>query len=362
MGLSIAALRKQLPRTHKIAKKLNDVVDSVYDVISHEDAAWKPRASSLPICVPLMLQEFLSGKKFEKDYPFDFYTKTGTAIHDTLQGNFPKSKHGSKVFGNWRCSRHNDPDKPCKFTLEHTTVSGLDCPKCKKGKLEYVELNLLYTSKKDKTAIISGHCDLVSCYKKGKKKKFIVWEFKSCGDWNIKNPDKFLPYSKHLFQAWAYALMLSDMGYRPSYIAIGYFSRDKAKRGDASKKRSLFGGIPTGMSSTPNPKDKTSEIKYFKVTDKRLAVIREIMEYEVEQVRLGQNVMNKKNAVDKRANLIKLHKNRPCKSQADYESFMAHHWFSTEKCEFAKPGRLGGCFTDDVKTKLFKKTLKLAYA
>lgn len=356
--LSIASLRKPLPKDHKIVKKLNDVVDSVYDVVSHEQALWKPRASSLPICVPLMLQEFLSGKKFEKDYPFDFYTRTGHAMHETLQGNFPKSSHGDKVFGNWRCSNYNDPKKPCSYYIEYTTVSDLNCPKCKTGKLEYVELELFYKSKKDKTAVISGHCDLVSCFGKGKKKKYVVWEFKSTSDWNVKNPSRFLPYVKHLYQAWAYALMLTDMGYRPSYIAIAYFSRDKARRGSATKKRSSFGGIAVGASK-PTQKEMTSEVKYFKVTDKRLKVIREIMEYEVEQVRLGQAVLNKK---DVKANLLKLHKQRPCKSQIQYESFMAHHWFSTEKCEFAKPGRLGGCFTDDVKTKLFKKTLKLAYA
>lgn len=353
--LSIIDLRKPLPKNHKIVKTLNNVVDSVYDVVSHETALWKPRASSLPICVPLMLQEFLSGKKFEKDFPFDFYTKTGTAIHDTLQGNFPKSSHGDKVFGNWRCLNHNDAKKPCGYSLEHTTINSLDCPKCKTGKLEYVELELFYRSKKDKNAIISGHCDLVSCFGKKKKKKYVVWEFKSTSDWNIKNPTRFLPYTKHIYQAWAYALMLSDMGYRPSYIAIGYFSRDKAKRGEGSKSRVNFGGINVERTK----QDATSEVKYFKVTNKRLSIIREIMEYEIEQVRLGQNVLNKK---DVKANLLKLHKQRPCKSQAQYESFMAHHWFSTEKCDYAKAGRLGGCFTDDVKTKLFKKTLKLVSA
>lgn len=348
----IDKLREFLPKKHTIVNKLNNVVESVYDVVTVEPIPWNPRASGLPLCIPYELYNFLNKKTKEIDYPFSFYTRVGTAIHDALQYNFPKSKHGSKVFGNWRCSRHKDDKNPCDYTKNRSTLPGKRCPKCKKGELLYEELNLSYKSKKDPNAAITGHCDLVSCFNGANGKNYVVWEFKSTSDWNVNNPNKFLPYDKHLFQAWSYAVMLTDMGLRPKYIAIGYFSRDKARKGVGSNKTT------DGIRVHSSRKEAViSHVVYFKVTDKRLKLARDILDYTVDQVYLANNVMsNDENSVK---SLKKIHADRPCHTESDYNGYMKHHWFSNEKCPFAKPGRLGGCFTSDAVTGLFKKTKKL---
>ncbi len=349
--ISIAPLSKSLATKDKTAQLLDSVIDSVFHVTEKEAYRFEARASALPFCTMLELQQFITGEQWEKDFPFEFYVKVGTAMHEVLQASFPKSKNGSKVFGNWVCSNHISLIKPCEYRKTMSLrPDSLVCPKCKAGQLVYDELTLQHISLKDRKTAVTAHCDMVTVFGKKKKKKYVVWEFKSTGAYNIDYPDKWLPYTKHLFQAWAYAVMMTDIGMRPSYIAIAYFSRDKATRGNASVTNSF------GITNHNNAAKKTFKGKYFKVTDEGLAVMRKILDNTVESKRIADMIVSRKPGRVKK--LLKLSKLRPCHSEKDYKNVMKHHFFSNENCPFAKSEHKGGCFTDNPKVEIYKRLLK----
>lgn len=338
----LAVFDRRVPKGIKIHKRLDDIVNGVFSVFTEEELKFEPRASSLPFCPLLEFLNAVKGEKFKKDYSFEFYTRVGTAIHSAVQFAFPLSRYGKNVFGNWKCNRHSDPFEPCGY-VKNACVrpDSLVCPKCKKGLLEYDELTLLWQHKDDDRAAVSGHCDLITKH----SKRFVLWEFKSTSSFNVENPHRFLPYPKHLFQKWAYACMLDRMGMRPDYVALVYFSRDKA--GEDPHKSG------TGVK---NVKAQTQKVGiYYKVTDDALKLMRELLDETVEGVRLAQIIQRRIEAgrKPKESTVLALSAARPCHKKTDYTTYMTHGFGFNESCPYAIPGD-ENCFQEGAKVRAWK--------
>lgn len=338
----LAVFDKPIKKNTTMHKRLDDIVHGVFSVFTEEELKFEPRASSLPFCPLLELINAVKGEKFRKDYSFEFYTRVGTAIHSAVQFAFPRSRYGKNVFGNWKCDRHADPFDPCNYIKKMCKrPDDLVCPKCKKGLLEYDELTLMWTHKDDDRAFISGHCDLITKH----ANRFVLWEFKSTSSFNIDNPHRFLPYAKHLFQKWAYACMLDRMGMRPDYVALVYYSRDKA--GEDPQKSG------TGVKDV---RARTQKVGiYFKVTDEALKLMRELLDETVEGVRLAQIIQRKiaKGQEPKKETVLALADARPCHQKSDYKTYMKYGFGFNEECPYAIPGD-ENCFQKKAKVLAWK--------
>jgi hypothetical protein len=349
----IPSLVKHLPETHKVKKHIDQSVENAYAVTAYDDPVFEVRSSSLPICLPLKLYEYVSGEKKKRDYAFEFYVRIGNAVHELLQHAFPRAKMKGKVFGGWVCEKLKH--KKCDWRKNLAVFPGPKCPSCG-ANVEYEEIELEHKHPTDKKAKITAHCDMVMRFGKKIKPVYIAWEFKSAAEWNVENPHKFLPYKKHIYQLSSYVVMLTDKGLRPAYMVVAYFSRNAAR--SVEEKPEQEPNTPSNGFGNVKKKVNVRKVSHtfvYKVTDELIASMRELLDYEVEQTRLA-NIVLKKGA-PARKTLAKLVGNRPCKSPTDYKKMMQDS-FIMDSCKMAKPSRLGGCYTQDKKAPIYNKILK----
>lgn len=262
------------------------------------------RISKLPYCGLIDALERIERPNSETGFDLRFYTSIGTAVHENLQGAFARSKkYGKNVVGNWKCNT-------CGYIIKSIGPRPFNgvCPKCESiDSLEYEELDFSYKG------LISGHMDgLTKHTAKGSKKvKYAAWEYKTSGEDNILNPEKRLPYPKHIVQIETYcALLWLQYKIFPSVFYLVYINRNKVQGRFERREQFVVYG--------------------FKVKKKNL----------IKRIAHLDNVVVSNSTIKKLLNLPtedrirQLESLRPCKSRKDYDSFMTHHFFGDDECPF----------------------------
>jgi hypothetical protein len=285
---------------HEYAVKILKTVMNAKD--KTEPYKHELRISKLPYCGLVDLNELIDAKPRLDPYSMRFYTSQGTALHENIQNSFAyDSTYGDIVIGRWKCKR-------CQFICQEVGPlphEGI-CPNCRPNvpTLEYHELDFWYRDK------ISGHLDQLTRDRKG---NYAAWEYKTTGEYNVHNPEKYLPYPKHIGQIETYCgLLWRQYKILPKVFFIVYLNRNKVQQDDTQTEEfTVFA---------------------FKITKanlrKRLAHLDSMVDSDI--------VIQKILKDPSKEHIKELEELRPCRSRADYDGFMAHHFFGAEQCPFVE--------------------------
>lgn len=317
------------------------VVDTALAAVDSTPQPVQFRPSSFPHCAllhSLAAYDDVSASAYmelqkKKTYGFDFYVSVGTAVHEVIQRYIAEiSTAGTHVFATWVCTS-------CRHAISWAMRPAVQtCPKCKKGSLRYEELTLEGTQ-------LSGHADMVLCQKikkNGKiKRLYHLLEFKTTSEDTLRdavtgaaNPKGYLPQEKHTVQVGIYTALLRRMGIRVSTVSLIYISRDKA-----------------AQSVTAPPLILTKKVNgtYIDFYDDHLTRAEEAFAAMQRHAQLGSNF-------DATSFVSDLWSLRPCKSQEEYEAYMAKGFFNAA-CPFAASG---ACWKRNVGTTPGRLLLKAA--
>lgn len=334
------------------AKYARRFLNAVMTEVEVDEYAPKLRVSKLPSCGLLEAIERIEKPVKPIPYSMAFYTSVGTAVHSTIQQRAAGSRRvGHMMYGEWLCD-----DPSCKHKLpRQIRPDSLICPKCKSGKLLYEELSFNYKG-------ITGHLDMLTMDdRKGRKRRkrrrplVVAWEFKTTGEYNIANPDRYLPYDKHKMQIETYCHLLNDhFNIKVDYCFIVYISRNKTQMLDAKDNIVLT----EDFDAVFNVSDDTHEEQYvafpFKVTSSMI----EVRKAELDKLAESDALIKRLFAKPTEKNLARLEDNRACFKPDDYKSSttgMVHAFFKSD-CPFLSKGL---CFQKGRRTEAGIKLARL---
>lgn len=141
------------------------------------------RCSGLPYCP--ILDVLLPDEAEPMDLEGTLFTSMGTAAHASLQLFMTLGKHGARVWGSWLCTQCN---KKLKYQFRPPDCCGVP--------MRYDEVDV-------RVGPMTGHMDLVACYKRAGRRTFwVIYEFKTIGA----KPKK--PKRVHQLQVRHYVAML----------------------------------------------------------------------------------------------------------------------------------------------------------
>lgn len=268
------------------------------------------RASGLPYCE---IRKFLFNPSPE-NYAKDFYTSTGTAIHEALQQWAPRGDYKSYIFGNWRCTGCGAVKKMC-ITPRRKCVECVDLPLQPKhlGKThywKYEEIDFKYKS-------LSGHIDMVLRISRNPD-RYIVIDFKTT-DMDKKRESRYWdpmqPSSKsYILQIRTYCTILEKL-FGLNIVGWHVISINRSAPIKTAKDYHLLSG-------EWNEGDSDKFIKYLE---------RDIRGYKNLQHLLKR--INKGDKTEASAALETMANDRPCSDLKSYKRWMDKAFFGKEKCE-----------------------------
>lgn len=244
------------------------------------------RVSSMPYCS--LLDAMLPREPEQMDLSGALYTTMGTMCHENIQFFMSLGEHGEDVYGGWECPK-------CRKKYEYQFRPEPCCG----TPLKYVELEF-------RLGPLSGHLDLLVCYrnreqrrayaaalKKGKKPRiegrWVAFEFKTTG----RKPDQ--PKRQHEVQIRTYCEMLKKcFGIYISAYTIVYIGRENLAR-------TTFGPF----------------------SDKKTAPItREWMWRSIKGFKAATKARNDATL----ENYMEVAEHRPCRCHEDYERYMSRRY------------------------------------
>jgi hypothetical protein len=269
------------------------------------------RSSGLPYCE---IRKFLFQPQPE-NYSKDFYTSTGTAIHEALQEWIPRGEYKSYIFGNWCCTGCNKKllmqTKPKRVCSECVDPSELPPRHLgKKHYWKYEEIDFKYKK-------LSGHIDLVLRISRNPD-RYIVIDFKTT-DMLKKRDSKFWdpkqPSSKsYILQIRTYCTMLQKL-FGLNIVGWHIISINRAAPIANSKDYHALSGEWSSRYTEKFLNFIERDIRGYKNLQRLLKSIEE------ENVQKSEDALNKMAA------------ERPCTDLKSYKSWMAKGFFGKEQCE-----------------------------
>lgn len=261
------------------------------------------RCSSLPFCP---IRNFLQMKKREDSYGMDFYTLTGTALHELMQKWMPLTEQArNRVFGGWDCMACGVMHDPQPMPRE--------CPACKAhvSKLKYREVSVSYNG-------LSGHVDFLYEWSRG---QLVLPDFKSTSLIHSRNKyphnwrEHYPPSQNYIVQIRSYAVMLREQ-YGLNITALALIFIDRSRKIENHKDFHIV----------TYPWDEVLHEKWKKKLDRACENNRLL-------TRLQQRIEAADGYSDKAMNTLrKMIDNRPCFSETSWRTWMKKGFFKGE-CE-----------------------------
>ena len=316
-------------------KQIEDILVRTINTIHQETNLNKPkefRVSSFPHCAMMDLYDRFAPK--EESYKMDFFTGSGTAIHEAIQKWIPnllKDCGEVKPFGDWLCK-----DKKCGWKSKKPIAQPSHCPKCK-GEVKYEEI-CYHDTNPDGTKREFGHQDFGLQWVADKSLTGL--EFKTTGIDSILGTGQYIPDPKHLVQIRTYmTLARMQYGIKFSDFCLIYFSRESPKIKE--KKLTNY------KVQNPHLIKIGGEVFLFKMfyhhfSDLDYEMEREWVELAFHNNGLLGNLVNSQDVNESLKWIKELIKNRPCQTVNDYNTRLKHRFFMgdcplKDKCFNNKP-------------------------
>jgi len=216
---------------------------------------------------------------------------------------------GLEVWCAWKCENCGHIHEPQSKRMM--------CYECGHNDMDYEEISFNYNG-------LTAHLDMLTKLP-GRHKKFLVWEFKTTNEFNVANPERFLPYAKHRIQAETYCVMLKELfnidavGY-----TIVYLNRNSSRTGR--------GWTPFAWDMTPGA----------------YAARKKFLHRTINRYRRGADFL----VAPSIAKLDELIAKRPCKTIDDYmhkRDGMNLAFFAEDRCPFIGNK---GCRVQDFKEEI----------
>jgi len=302
-------------KRHKNEKNILDqLIDSVLiDMSQGIDPTFRKksefRISSFPYC-PIRSLLF----KGDGYIPFsmEFFTSIGTAIHTTLQKYLRHGNFKNKIFSCWKIVETGEVIGPCRFD---------DIPaKYHNYTIEYEEITINYNG-------LSGHVDLVMELLPG---KYVVIDFKST---NLRKTQKYNNWQKYypasrssIIQISSYSTLLNELfGLNVVAWCLVYIDR-----GDVIRDKTNYHKVLRPWNQSKH--------------DKLLSWIDLSCKSNKYLVKLNKILDSGKAGYNERADALlnRLVRNRPCKTEEDYENFMDYKFYQGPVRNGEDPGVKNG--------------------
>lgn len=261
------------------------------------------RCSSLPFCP---IRSFLQMSKREDSYRMDFYTGTGTTLHELMQKWMPLTEQAKgRVYGQWACMSCGVIHPPQLMPHE--------CPACRASRdmLRYREVEVSYKG-------LSGHVDYLYMWSRD---QFVLPDFKTTSLIHSRNKyphnwrDHYPSSPNYIVQLRTYACLLREV-YGLNITALMLIFIDRSRTIESEKDFHIVS----------YPWDEDRHNKWLRKVDKACTNNKLLQ-------RLRRRVEAANEYSDEAVNTLrKMVDNRPCTSEASWNTWMKKGFFKGE-CE-----------------------------